>query len=158
MVAVRIVVLTVPRDSFVESLQALVSLVVQHKTAECALRLASSILHYTTTTAEVLVRARREALDFVRSFDDTAWQQGTSNVAAGPQNEIDRAVVRELGERMPKIAAAFERRVVEELVSPRGGLVPLLSASSEELRVLPALLRSFARRSRVRRAQGDRHP
>jgi serine/threonine protein kinase len=136
-----------PADSFVESLQALVSLVVQLKTAECALRLASSILHYTTTTTEVLVRARREAQDIARSFNDTAWQQGTSNVAAGPQNEIDRAVVRELGERMPKIAVAFEQRVIEEIVAPRGGLVQLLSASGEVLRVLPALVLSVARRA-----------
>jgi hypothetical protein len=136
-----------PPSSLSESLQGLVSLFVQQKTAECALRLASSILHYTTTTAEVLVRARRESLDFARSFDDTAWQQGTSGASAASQNEIDRAVVRELGERIPKIAVVFERRVVEEIISPRGGLVPLLSASSEELRVLPALLRSFARRA-----------
>ena len=48
---------------------------------------------------------------------------------------------------MPKIAVDFERRVVEEIVSPRGGLVAVLSASSEVLRLLPALLRSFARRA-----------
>jgi hypothetical protein len=48
---------------------------------------------------------------------------------------------------MPKIAAGFERRVADEIVAPRGGLVALLSASSEEVRLVPALLRSFARRA-----------
>jgi serine/threonine protein kinase len=130
------------------ALATLLDLFVEHKSVESAARLAGALVHRLATTSDWLMRLRRETLGLAGKFDASDWNhERPQNADDDAKSAVENAVRRELAARLPALTTQLERRITEEIIRPRGGLFSLLSGSGEELRLLPALLRSIARRA-----------
>jgi hypothetical protein len=94
------------------------------------------------------MRLRRETLGLAGKFDTSDWtHERPPGADDDAKTAVENAVRRELAARLPGLTTQLERRITEEVIRPRGGLFSLLSESGEELRHLPTLLRSIARRA-----------
>ena len=130
------------------ALATLLDLFVEHKSVESSARLASALGHKLLLTSEWLMRLRRETLGLAGKFDISDWTfERPSGADDDAKTAVENAVRHELGARMAGLTSQLERRITEEVIRPRGGLFSLLSESGEELRHLPTLLRSIARRA-----------
>ncbi|HJS07865.1 MAG TPA: hypothetical protein VJ809_09395, partial [Pirellulales bacterium] len=130
------------------SLATLLDLFVEHKSLESAARLAGALVHKLLNTAEWLMRLRRETLALAGKFDASDWShERPPGADDDAKTAVENAVKSELAARLPALTTQLERRITEEVIRPRGGLFSLLSESGEELRALPTLLRSIARRA-----------
>ncbi len=141
-------------ERIAQALVHLMGLFVEHKAMESGLRLMGSLVHAVLTTNEYLMRLRHEMRAFLNGFDKDAWDfQEPHSGQQGAAAEVEQVIRRQLCERLPKLAIQFEQQMASEMVAPRGGLFALLSGNSEEVRGLPAELRSLARRAVVEAIQ-----
>jgi hypothetical protein len=134
-------------QAMADALAQLMGLLAQQQVLEGTLRLIGALIHTVVTTTESLTRIRQQTRSMLSGFSHVAWEGGNvSEQQPLPAGNVELALRRALHERLPKSADRFEQLVADGLVKPRGGLFALLSASGEELRGLPANLRTLARR------------
>lgn len=113
-----------------------------------ARRLVQTLLLKSQTVSESLISMRREVQRLAKPFEGPApWAAlpQAEPLLASDDEGVDRAILRELQDRFEGLAARFEKATSQELLAQRGGLVRLLSAGEDALRLLPGQLRAAAR-------------
>jgi hypothetical protein len=112
-----------------------------------ARRLVQALLLKSQPVSESLINLRRDAQGLAKQFESTppwAGSGGKGTPSAADDPSIDRAILRELQSRFENLAGHFEQIANQELLTPCGGLIRLLTAGEQRMRLLPTLLRSLA--------------